>query len=145
MLSELCWAQGAIIMPSKEPKMSKKVAAGKKHISVTFTQKLEITEVAWKWQALQDWYGFIQRCIVYYVAKKQKDQLRLFVASSESVEGTLKQQTLIQPKLMQIDMVLYISILQHCILKENSWLGLWWFAADARKNLKEPWCPWTSS
>jgi len=67
------------------------------------------------------------------------------MASSESVKGTLKQQTLKQPKLMQMDMVLYISILQHYILKENSWLGLWWFAAGARKNWKEPWCPWTSS
>jgi len=41
------------------------------------------------------------------------------MALSESVKGTLKQQTLIQPKLMQMDMVLYISILQYCILKEN--------------------------
>jgi len=55
--------------------MSKNVAADKKHISLTFTQELEITEVARKWQALQDWYGFIQHWIVYYVAKKQKDQL----------------------------------------------------------------------
>jgi len=60
--------------------MSKIVAAGKKHISLTFTQKLEITEVAWKWQALQNWYGFIQHWIVYSVARKQKDQLRLFMA-----------------------------------------------------------------
>ena len=98
-------------MPSKDPKMGKNVAAGKKHISLTFTQKLEITEVAWKWQTLQDWYGFIQHWIAYSVTKKQKDQLRLFMASSESVKGTLKQQTLKQPKLMQMDMVLYISIL----------------------------------
>jgi len=33
-------------MPSKDPKMSKKVAAGKKLISLTFPQKAEITEVA---------------------------------------------------------------------------------------------------
>jgi hypothetical protein len=28
-----------MIMPSEDPKMSKKVAAGKKHILLTFTQK----------------------------------------------------------------------------------------------------------
>jgi hypothetical protein len=33
-------------MPSKDPKMSQNVAAGKKHISLTLTQKLEINEVA---------------------------------------------------------------------------------------------------
>jgi hypothetical protein len=33
-------------MPSEDPKMSKKVAAGKKRISLTFTQKVKITEVA---------------------------------------------------------------------------------------------------
>jgi hypothetical protein len=54
---------------AKYPKMSKKVAVGKKHISLTFTQKVKITEVAWKWQALQDWYGFIHHWIVYCVTR----------------------------------------------------------------------------
>jgi hypothetical protein len=33
-------------MPSKDARMSKNFAAGRKYISLTFTQKLEITELA---------------------------------------------------------------------------------------------------
>ena len=38
--------------------------------------------------------------------KKQKDQLQLCIARSESEKGLLKQKTMKQPKLLQLDMVL---------------------------------------
>lgn len=41
-----------------------------------------------------------------YDIKKQKDQFQSFVASSESVKGPFKQQTLKQPKIGQMDKVL---------------------------------------
>jgi hypothetical protein len=39
--------------------------------------------------------------------KKQKDQSWSFIASSESVMGLFKQQTLKQPKLVKLDKLLY--------------------------------------
>jgi hypothetical protein len=42
-----------------------------------------------------------------YDIKKQKDQLQSFMASSGSVRGLFKRETLKQPKLLQLDKVLY--------------------------------------
>jgi hypothetical protein len=42
-----------------------------------------------------------------YDAKKWEDQLRPFMASSESMKDLFKGQTLKEPKLAQVDKVLY--------------------------------------
>lgn len=52
------------------------------------------------------------------MTKKNRSQLRTFMASSESVKDIFKQQALKQPKLELLDKVL-CKCLQQCILMEN--------------------------
>jgi len=89
--------------------MSKQGAAGKrKHVTLTIPQKLEIIrrlESGESRSVVMAAYNIGSSTI--YDIRKQKDQLRLFLASSENVKGLLKRQTLKQPKLAQLDKVLY--------------------------------------
>jgi DDE superfamily endonuclease./Tc5 transposase DNA-binding domain./CENP-B N-terminal DNA-binding domain. len=89
--------------------MSKQGTAGKrKHVTLTIPQKLEIInrlESGESRSVVMAAYNIGSSTI--YDIRKQKDQLRSFLASSENVKDLLKRQTLKQPKLAQLDKVLY--------------------------------------
>jgi hypothetical protein len=89
--------------------MSKQgTAVKRKHITLTIPQKLEIIsrlESGESRSVVMAAYNIGSSTI--YDIRKQKDQLRSFLASSENVKGLLKRQTLKQPKLAQLDKVLY--------------------------------------
>ncbi|XP_069821771.1 large ribosomal subunit protein uL23m isoform X1 [Dendropsophus ebraccatus] len=81
----------------------------RKHVTLTIPQKLEIIrrlESGESRTCIMEEYNIGSSTI--YDIKKRKDQLCSFVASSETMRGLMKRQTLKQPKLAQLDKVVYM-------------------------------------
>ena len=99
----------AIVITSKDPKMSKQGTAGKrKHITSVIPQKLEIIrrlESSTSHNMFRT-SNYVGLSTVYHIMK-QKDQLQLFVASGDRVKGVLKWQISKEPRLVQLDKVLW--------------------------------------
>jgi len=75
---------------SKDPQMSKCATAGKrKHLVLTLLSNLEHLE-GLKMVKADVWLWLHTTLDCTYDLEKQKGQLRLFTASSESVKGLLK-------------------------------------------------------
>lgn len=80
----------------------------RKHVTLTIPQKLEIIrrlESGESRTSIMEEYNIGSSTI--YDIKKRKDQLCSFVASSETMRGLMKRQTLKQPKLAQLDKLVY--------------------------------------
>ncbi|KAM3919534.1 large ribosomal subunit protein uL23m isoform 1-T1 [Leptodactylus fuscus] len=80
----------------------------RKHVTLTIPQKLEIIrrlESGESRTSIMEEFNIGSSTI--YDIKKRKDQLCSFVASSETMRGLMKRQTLKQPKLAQLDKVVY--------------------------------------
>ncbi|KAM4018545.1 large ribosomal subunit protein uL23m isoform 1-T1 [Anomaloglossus baeobatrachus] len=80
----------------------------RKHVTLTIPQKLEIIrrlESGESRASIMEEFNIGSSTI--YDIKKRKDQLCSFVASSETMRGLMKRQTLKQPKLAQLDKVVY--------------------------------------
>ncbi|XP_075693735.1 large ribosomal subunit protein uL23m isoform X1 [Rhinoderma darwinii] len=83
-------------------------SAKRKHVTLTIPQKLEIIrrlESGESRASIMEEFNIGSSTI--YDIKKRKDQLCSFVASSETMKGLMKRQTLKQPKLAQLDKVVY--------------------------------------
>ncbi|KAG8563859.1 hypothetical protein GDO81_016221 [Engystomops pustulosus] len=80
----------------------------RKHVTLTIPQKLEIIrrlESGESRTSIMEEFNIGSSTI--YDIKKRKDQLCSFVASSETMRGLMKRQTLKQPKLAHLDKVVY--------------------------------------
>ncbi|XP_073514846.1 large ribosomal subunit protein uL23m isoform X1 [Phyllobates terribilis] len=80
----------------------------RKHVTLTIPQKLEIIrrlESGESRASIMEEFNIGSSTI--YDIKKRKDQLCSFVASSETMRGLMKRQTLKQPKLAQLDKMVY--------------------------------------
>ncbi|XP_066439178.1 large ribosomal subunit protein uL23m isoform X1 [Eleutherodactylus coqui] len=91
-----------------EPKSSQGPSGKRKHVTLTIPQKLEIIsrlESGESRTSIMEQFNIGSSTI--YDIKKRKDQLCSFVASSETMRGLMKRHTLKQPKLAQLDKIVY--------------------------------------
>jgi hypothetical protein len=102
------WAHWAVIMPSVPYTDTWGTAGRKKHVTLMIPHNLKIIM---RLERCESWRVATSLCNIgssaIYDIKKRKDHLWLFVASTESVNGLLKHQTLKGPQLVQLDKVLY--------------------------------------
>ena len=105
-------------MALKDPEMSTQGTVGKrKHTTLMIPQKLEIIRRVESSESCSG-YDLLQHYIVNCVCYKETEGPIMIAYGIKCVMGLFRQQILKEPKLAELDKMLY-SGLQQCVLKET--------------------------